>query len=496
MIYWVDSYDRNIRRSFMLEAQKGQVQAGFGQDLGIKSIGKLTAIAVDWIAHNIYWTVSDRSGSKPKGKVMVAHNDGRYRRSLVSENLESPSSIALDPTLGKMFWAETGASPRIESAWMDGSHRRSLVMTGVRHPTGLSVDAAMDHTLYWVDSKLNTIESVRHDGRNRQTILSGSDKLQHPISLDVFENNIYWLARDTGSLYKQDKFGRGVPVLISKDLVNPSGVKAYHAQRYNTSAPNPCSQSPCSHLCLVIPGGYQCACPENATPKLPGVAEIRCSAAVERPRPLPRVCQCQNGGMCAESETGDLTCNCRQDFAGTFCENYTGVGQGLTLGRSLLYIPTLLLLLALVSATVYYVWRKRPFGKTMGSALSTQSVSFRQGTNVEFGAPAFNNGASLGEPLDVEYSMADISSKNRDFSNPMYDALGGSGVSDSSGIYEVPADIKMESPPPLSAILAPSSIIHSSAPSIPQVKHRELEPAQDTGKDTQKLVEEDDRSEC
>jgi hypothetical protein len=28
------------------------------------------------------------------------------------------------------------------------------------------------------------------------------------------------------------------------------------------------------------------------------------------------VCQCQNGGMCAESETGDLTCNCRQDFAG------------------------------------------------------------------------------------------------------------------------------------------------------------------------------------
>lgn len=25
---------------------------------------------------------------------------------------------------------------------------------------------------------------------------------------------------------------------------------------------------------------------------------------------------------------------------------------------------------------------------------------------------------------DVEYSMADIGSKNRDFSNPMYDALG------------------------------------------------------------------------
>lgn len=51
------------------------------------------------------------------------------------------------------------------------------------------------------------------------------EQLGHPLSLDVFENNIYWLARDTGVLIKQDKFGRGVPVIISKNLVNPSGVK-------------------------------------------------------------------------------------------------------------------------------------------------------------------------------------------------------------------------------------------------------------------------------
>ena len=43
--------------------------------------------------------------------------------------------------------------------------------------------------------------------------------------MDVFENYIFWLSRDTGELIKQDKFGRGVPVVIAKDLVNPSGVK-------------------------------------------------------------------------------------------------------------------------------------------------------------------------------------------------------------------------------------------------------------------------------
>lgn len=50
------------------------------------------------------------------------------------------------------------------------------------------------------------------------------------------------------------------------------------------------------------------------------------------------------------------------------------------------------------------------------------------------------------------------------------------------------ADTFMEPP---SAILAPSSVTHRTSPQV-HVRHRELEPATtDTGKDTQKLVEED-----
>jgi len=45
------------------------------------------------------------------------------------------------------------------------------------------------------------------------------------VSLDLFENQFYWLSRETGELIRQDKFGRGVPVTIAKDLVNPTGVK-------------------------------------------------------------------------------------------------------------------------------------------------------------------------------------------------------------------------------------------------------------------------------
>ena len=69
---------------------------------------------------------------------------------------------------------------------------------------------------------------------------------------------------------------------------------------------------------------------------------------------------------------------------------------------------------------------------------------------------------------------------NRDFSNPMYDMQ-------SSG-----ADPVLTVPEPSTAVLAPSLVAHQTPPPI---KHRELSPvAIDTGKDTQRLVEDD--SEC
>lgn len=47
---------------------------------------------------------------------------------------------------------------------------------------------------------------------------------------------------------------------------------------------------------------------------------------------------------------------------------------------------------------------------------------------------------------------------------------------------------------PGSAIITPSSITHKMSP-ILRIRQRELDPAEDTGKDTQNLVEED-KSDC
>lgn len=224
MIFWADSYEKTIKRSYMVNALDGRVKTGFAQDLNMKGNSKPTALAVDYVGDNLYWTEADRTGSKPRGRVMVARSDGRYRRALVSAGIESPTSLALDPQMGRMFWADAGSAPKIEIAWMDGSKRRPVVTENIRHPTGLAIDHAMDHAIFWADTKLNTIETMRHDGSERRVVLKG-DALRHPLSLDVFESSLYWVTRDTGELVRQDKFGRGVPFVISKDLVNPSAVK-------------------------------------------------------------------------------------------------------------------------------------------------------------------------------------------------------------------------------------------------------------------------------
>ena len=61
------------------------IQFGLGQPEGM---------AVDWVAHNIYWTDTG------KNTIEVARLDGSSRKVLVWRNLKEPRALALDPPKG------------------------------------------------------------------------------------------------------------------------------------------------------------------------------------------------------------------------------------------------------------------------------------------------------------------------------------------------------------------------------------------------------------
>lgn len=132
-----------------------------------------------------------------------------------------------------MFWADAGSSPKIGVSWMDGTKGSVIVSERLGIPSGLAIDYEADHRLYWCDSKFNTIETSKQDGSDRVIILKGD--LQHPISIDLFEDQVYWVTKDTGEVYRQDKFGRGVKVRVKRGLEHATDIKIYQEKKYNTS---------------------------------------------------------------------------------------------------------------------------------------------------------------------------------------------------------------------------------------------------------------------
>lgn len=140
----------------------------------------------------------------------------------------------------------------------------------------------------------------------------------------------------------------------------------YHNLRYNTSIENPCHNKRCSHLCLLVPGGQRCVCPDSSVNSHRTKTEEICDAAAERPRPEPLVCKCENGGSCREpkpdSEENKLWCECPTGFLGEFCEVHTArSSRPGGANTTAIVVPIVVILLVLGAATgVWFFIRKRP----------------------------------------------------------------------------------------------------------------------------------------
>lgn len=66
-----------------------------GQEVVIHDdINHPDGIAVDWVAHNLYWTDTGTD------RIEVARLNGTSRKVLISEDLDEPRAIVVDPISG------------------------------------------------------------------------------------------------------------------------------------------------------------------------------------------------------------------------------------------------------------------------------------------------------------------------------------------------------------------------------------------------------------
>ncbi len=65
-------------------------------------------IAVDWIGKNLYWIDAGL------GTITISTIDGSVQRTLISDDLDQPHDIIVDPKSGYLFWTDWGRKAKIE----------------------------------------------------------------------------------------------------------------------------------------------------------------------------------------------------------------------------------------------------------------------------------------------------------------------------------------------------------------------------------------------
>ena len=113
---------------------------------------------------------------------------------------------------------------------MDGDPNTRVVLHNVTGgwPNGISIDFTI-RRIFWADARLKVIESSNLDGSDRRRVVHLPT--QHPFSVTVFEDFIYWSDWQSDAIFKANKFtGNGVTKIVHQ-VYSIMGVEIYHPLR-------------------------------------------------------------------------------------------------------------------------------------------------------------------------------------------------------------------------------------------------------------------------
>ncbi|KAM3845339.1 prolow-density lipoprotein receptor-related protein 1 [Vipera latastei] len=211
-------------------------------------------MAIDWLTGNFYFVddIDDR--------IFVCNKSGVTCVTLLDLELYNPKGIALDPTMGKLFFTDYGQIPKVERCDMDGQNRTKLVDTKIVFPHGITLDL-VNRLVYWADAYLDYIEVVDYEGKNRHTIIQGI-LIEHLYGLTVFENYLYATNSDNAnaqqktSVIRVNRFNSSDFQVVTR--VDKGGaLHVYHQRRQPKVRSHACEVDQfgkpggCSDICLL-----------------------------------------------------------------------------------------------------------------------------------------------------------------------------------------------------------------------------------------------------
>ncbi|MCH2129135.1 MAG: hypothetical protein MK179_08330 [Pirellulaceae bacterium] len=140
-------------------------------------------------AGDLYWTEA-----LLVPQLQTSDADGNNVTPIVTSGLGTPLHTDVDPTGGKIYWAEIGG---IRRADLNGGNIESIFSTASSSPYGIAVDSSAGK-LYWSMPSENKIQRSNLDGTVVEDIVTGTASQPVALAVDPIGAKLYWSEDNTG----------------------------------------------------------------------------------------------------------------------------------------------------------------------------------------------------------------------------------------------------------------------------------------------------------
>ncbi|XP_062500730.1 low-density lipoprotein receptor-related protein 6-like isoform X2 [Corticium candelabrum] len=219
-IFWTEQQTRRLMKA----AHNERAQPTVVVDSHLR---RPVSVAYDWMGGNIFFA------DMGKGSIDVCRSDGSFCRSLIVTDLGEPTSLAVDPAGGYLYWTDQKAKyNRIERSFMNGDKRHVIVPSSVLGaPKGLTLDLAA-RKIYWVEHHSNKIGVADLDGSNRATLVSNRPLLEQPVHLAHYNGHLYITTEAKNNVLRCRDDGSNL-TLFRRTRNTPEDIKVVHSSMQN-----------------------------------------------------------------------------------------------------------------------------------------------------------------------------------------------------------------------------------------------------------------------